>query len=69
VLNLKFYLGNVNATNLLASWGLQLDAQSVELNGRIVDREIIVTNSGEIDSGQNADWGAQLTRGSAFDAV
>jgi len=54
---------------MLGSWGLELDSESVELQGRVVDRERIATVDGDFDSGANADWGAQLTRGKAFKAV
>lgn len=46
-----------------------MDDQSVELQGRVVDREKICVADGDFDSGQNADWGNQLTRGRAFEVV
>lgn len=54
---------------MLDNWGLQIADQSVELQGRVVDREKICLADGDFDSGQNADWGNQLTRGRAFEAV
>ncbi|XP_059471932.1 piwi-like protein Ago3 [Neocloeon triangulifer] len=61
--------GNANAAAMLASWGLELDSKTVELQGRVVDRERIILGDAEIDSGPAADWGNQLSRGRAFEAV
>jgi hypothetical protein len=62
-------IDNAKASFMLDNWGLQIADQSVELQGRVVDREKICLADGDFDSGQNADWGNQLTRGRAFEAV
>jgi hypothetical protein len=54
---------------MLDNWGLQIADQSVELQGRVVDREKICLADGDFDSGHNVDWGNQLTRGRAFETV
>ncbi|CAB3369856.1 Hypothetical predicted protein [Cloeon dipterum] len=58
-----------SASALLASWGLTLDCKTVEIQGRVVDREKIILAGQECDSGPNADWGQHLTTGRPFEAV